>query len=176
MSVYNRKGLGYVEVPNMQAKSCFFIGHREAPSTLRPQLDWAIERCITEYGVTGFVVGQYGNFDYLAARALIAAKERHPEISLQLLVPYHPADRPVEAPEGFDGTYYPDGMESVPKRLAIVRANRYMVEHSDCLIAYARHPASNARDLLEYAQKREKRGLMYVENLVDEVRRDFAAE
>ena len=38
---------------------------------------------------------------------------------------------------------------SVPKRLTIIRANRYMVERSDFLIAYVRHPASNAKELLE---------------------------
>ena len=30
-------------------------------------------------------------------------------------------------PEGFDGSFYPEGMEKVPRRVAIVRANRYMV-------------------------------------------------
>lgn len=46
-------------------------------------------------------------------------------------------------------------MEKVPRRLAIVRANRYMVDHVDYLIAYAWHLASNARDLMAYAQKKE---------------------
>lgn len=32
--------------------TCFFIGHREAPDSLRPQLSAEIERHITEYGVT----------------------------------------------------------------------------------------------------------------------------
>lgn len=72
---------------------------------------------------------------------------------LLLLVPYHPAERPVHAPPGFDGTFYPPGMENVPRKFAIVRANRYMVEHVDYMIAYAWHPASNARDLVEYAIK-----------------------
>ena len=40
-----------------------------------------------------------------------------------------------------------------------------MVEHSDYLIAYAWHPASNARDLVEYAKKCEKRGLIQVTEL-----------
>ena len=40
----------------------------------------------------------------------------------------------------------------------VVRANRYMLDHSDFLIAYAWHPGSCARDLLEYARAREKRG------------------
>src|SRR5699024_5913754 len=54
---------------------------------------------------------------------------------------------------------YPPGMESVPRKVAIVRANRYMVDHTDFLIAYAWHPASNAKNLLEYARKREGKGL-----------------
>ena len=45
-------------------------------------------------------------------------------------------------------------MESVPRKIAIVRANRYVVDHVDYLIAYAWHPASNAQELLEYAGKK----------------------
>ena len=65
-------------------------------------------------------------------------------------------------PDGFDSTYYPPGVENVPRKVAIVRANRYMVDHTDFLIAYAWHPANNARDLLEYARKREGKGLIQV--------------
>ena len=144
---------------------CFFIGHREAPDTLLPFLTDEVERHITEYGVTSFMVGRYGNFDKLAARAVIDAKKRHPEVTLTLLLPYHPFDRPIPTPEGFDGTFYPPGMETVPKRVAIVRANRYMMENSSHLIAYAWHPASNAREILEAALKRQKRGEMRVTNL-----------
>ena len=143
-------------------KSCFFIGHREASSEIFPALTEAIEQHIVECGVTEFIVGNYGGFDHIAAKAVIAARERHPEITLSLLIPYHPAERPVELPQGFDNTFYPPGMEKVPRKLAIVRANRYMVDHVDYLIAYAWHPASNARDLVEYAQKREQRSLISV--------------
>ena len=83
-------------------------------------------------------------------------------MTLTLLLPYHPYDRPTLTPLGFDCTFYPPGMETVPKRVAIVRANRYMVDHSDYLIAYAWHPASNARDLVEYARRREKQGRMRI--------------
>ena len=40
--------------------------------------------------------------------------------------------------------------------IAIVRANRYVVDHVDYLISYAWHPASNARELVEYARKRQR--------------------
>ena len=79
-----------------------------------------------------------------------------------MLIPYHPAERPINPKKGFDNTFYPPGMENVPRKLAIVRANRYMVDHVDYLIAYAWHPASNARDLVEYAQKRQQRSLITV--------------
>ena len=78
---------------------------------------------------------------------------------------YHPAERPIETPPGFDNTYYPPGMEKVPRKLAIVRANRYMVDHADYLIAYAWHPASNARDLVEYAERMSQSSSLKVENI-----------
>ena len=63
-------------------KSCFFIGHREASSEVLPVLTEAVEQHIVEYGVTEFIVGNYGGFDHMAAKAVIAAKERHPGITL----------------------------------------------------------------------------------------------
>ena len=146
----------------MQGRSCFFIGHREAPEDIAVNLASEVRRHITELGVTEFIVGHYGRFDSMAGQAVIAAKREFPYIRLLLLIPYHPAEAPVDLPEGYDGTYYPPGMESVPRRFAIVRANRYMVDHTDYLIAYAWHPASNARELVEYAEVRQKRGLMQV--------------
>ena len=146
----------------MQGRSCFFIGHREAPEDIAANLASEVRRHITELGVTEFIVGHYGRFDSMAGQAVIAAKREFPYIHLLLLIPYHPAEAPVDLPEGYDGTYYPPGMESVPRRFAIVRANRYMVDHTDYLIAYVWHPASNARELVEYAEARQKRGLMQV--------------
>ena len=138
----------------MGDKSCFFIGHREASETIYAELRAAVEQHIVEFAVTEFIVGHYGGFDRLAARAVIEAKKTHPEVTLTLLLPYHPAECPMAAPEGFDGTFYPPDMERVPHRVAIVRANRYMVDHVDYLITYAWHPGSNARDLVEYAYRR----------------------
>ena len=115
-----------------------------------------------EYGVTEFIVGHYGGFDRLAASAVKDAKRFYPEVRLILLLPYHPAERPIPMLEGFDGTFYPPEMESVPRKVAIVRANRYVVDHVDCLIAYAWHPASNARELVEYAKGRVKKAPLFI--------------
>lgn len=141
----------------MGGKSCFFIGHREASEEIFPALYAAVEQHIVEYGVTEFIVGHYGGFDRLAASAVKEAKRFHPEVRLTLLLPYHPAARPISTPDAFDSTFYPPGMECVPRKAAIIRANRYVVDCVDYLIAYAWHPASNARDLVAYAKSRQKK-------------------
>ena len=144
---------------------CFFIGHRDTPASILPKLREAVERHITEYGVNEFVVGKYGGFDSLAAQAVREAKQRHPRIRLTLLLPYYDPHKTIELPRGFDGSLYPDGLEHAPRRAAIVRANQYMVCHSDYLIAYDAGRIGNTRKLLEYARHRETKGLMHVENL-----------
>ena len=135
----------------MDKQRCFFIGHRDAPSDLYPSILSAGEEHIVQYGVTEFLVGQYGAFDRMAAKAVIQLKEKYPEVVLTLLLAYHPGEKKVELPEGFDGSLYPEGQETVPKRLAIVRANHYAVKHSGYLIAYAWQPGSNARKVVEGA-------------------------
>lgn len=144
---------------------CFFIGHADAPETVLERLMQTAESLIVKENVRCFYVGGYGNFDRLAALTIKRLKRSYPSILLMLVLPYHPAERPISAPEGFDGTYYPEGMEAVPRRYAIVQANRRMVENSDWLIAYVCHPASNARSILEYAQRREKKGQIHIVNL-----------
>lgn len=149
----------------MDYNSCFFIGHREVDEQVLPRLRETVERLIEEENVGFFYVGNHGAFDSLAARAVMDAKRQHPGIMLTLVLPYHPGERPVDVPEGFDGTYYPGGLENVPRRFALVRANRIMVESSDWLVCYVWHAASNSRNLLEYARQREKKGWIQIENL-----------
>ena len=93
-------------------KTCFLIGHRDAPFIIRGKLEKAIAKAIADYGVTEFVVGQYGAFDKMVAACLAEAKKDHPELRLVLLLPYHPSERAVVLPAGFDASFYPPGMET----------------------------------------------------------------
>ena len=146
-------------------RSCFFIGHREADERLLPRLEMVIERLIAEENVRYFYVGGYGGFDRLAAAAVKRAKQKYPDITLMLVLPYHPAVRAVPTPIGFDGTYHPEGLENTPRRYAIVHANHILIDTCDWLVCYVRHGASNSRNLLEYAERRKKKGLIQIENI-----------
>ena len=148
-------------------KSCFFIGHREADERLLPRLELEIERLIAEENVRYFYVGGYGGFDRIAAAATKRAKQKYPDITLMLVLPYHPAERAIPTPDGFDGTYHPDGLENTPRRYAIVRINQIMVDTCDWLVCYVRHGASNSRNLLEYAQHRKTKGRIQIVNIVE---------
>lgn len=144
----------------MNRKTCFFIGNRHTPSSIKKQLVDAVEQHITVYGVTTFIVGRYGAFDSMVQSVLREAKKHHTKIELYLLTPYALTQK-IDTPEGFDGTFYPEGLEKVPLRLAIPQANRYMVQNSDYLITYCHH-IGNTRNIVEYAQKQEKKGLIKV--------------
>lgn len=142
-------------------KTCFFIGHRDAPGNIYDRLLQAVERHICEYGTTDFIVGRYGNFDRLAARAVMEAKRHHADVTLTLLMPYYRTDT-ESLPDSFDGSLFPDGLETVPKRIAIIRANQYMIHHCDYLIVYDAGHIGNTRKLVADARKIE---CLHIENV-----------
>ncbi len=149
-------------------KTCCFMGHSKIPEDITEALADAVERHITEYGVTEFFVGNYGAFDRRAAQAVKDAKARHPGIRLFLMLPYLPEmGRFLPDREGYDDFVYPAGMERVPLKLAISRLNRMMVDESDYAIAFVRYSWGGAVMTLEYAQRKERKGLIHIENLAD---------
>ena len=140
--------------------TCFLIGSHLSPDALSPLLDEAIERHIAEYGVTEFLVGRYGRFDQLAAEVLRRAKERHPGIRLRLLIPYHPAQRPVDVPPALTAPTTRRGWRPCPSGWAILRAGQMAAGESGYLIASPGFGGS--RTITDYALRREKRGLIQV--------------
>ena len=67
-----------------------FTGHRfvnkEEAARLTARLDNVIDRCVAR-GKTNFICGGALGFDTLAARRVIAAKERHSSVTLTLVLP-----------------------------------------------------------------------------------------
>ena len=144
-------------------KSCFLFGHADCPDAMIPRLEQAIESVYLIYNVRYYYVGNRGHFDHLAATAVKRVKQRHNDISLLLLLAYHPGERAVELSEGFDNSYYPP-LENVPRRYAIIRANQYMVDTVESIICYVMH-FGNTRNLLEYAQRRQIKDGIPIENV-----------
>lgn len=135
-------------------KTCFFIGHHDAPEHIQEEINAVVEKLAEEHGVDEFVVGYHGSFDRMATVAVQKLKKNNREVKAYRLLAYHPEERDVLVPQYFDGTLYPPDMEIIPRRFAIVRANRYMAEHCDYLVAYVRHEGGNAAKILTCARRK----------------------
>ena len=146
------------------SKVCFMFGHRDASEEILLQIERAVEAHYLQYGIREFVVGNRGRFDNLAARAVRSVKTRHADIVLTLLLAYYPASASQASSPQYDGSFYPDGMEDVPKKFAIVKANRHMLERADSIICFVNHPGNTAA-LLGEAQRRSEKIGMPIENL-----------
>ena len=161
MSYINSKGVVFVPV-------CFMTGHAQASEELLPEVIWVAERLINEFSVTEFLVGRYGDFDRLAAQAIRELKQRYPDIRLSLLLPYYVSDGRTETVSEYDGTVYPEGLENVPYRYAIVRANQWAVDGAAHLLVYHRYTTGNTHRLLEYARRAERKGRLRIWKVGDE--------
>ena len=141
------------------------FGHADCPDCIMSKIESAIEEQYMRHGIGQFYVGNRGRFDSLAAAAAKRVKHRHSDINLHLVLAYHPAEREVDLTEVFDNSYYPP-LEGVPKRYAIVKANRYMVNTCDSIICYVNH-VGNTRKLLELAQRRQMKEGTIIENVAE---------
>ena len=139
------------------------FGHATTPYDAIALIEAAAERQYQEHNIKTFIVGNRGNFDSLAATAIKNLKKKYSDISLLLLLAYHPAERPVHLTEGFDNSYYPP-LEGVPRQYAIVRANQFMVDTADSIICYVNR-IGNARKLLQQAERRQKKENILIENV-----------
>lgn len=130
-----------------------FCGHRELydEKEVRAWLKRVTEDLIVS-GDETFYLGGYGAFDRLAASILAEQKKRYPNIELVLILPYLNRRKDISP---CDSSIYPP-LESVPKKLAIVRRNQWMVERADVVVSYVLHSWGGAAMTLEYAKIKKK--------------------
>jgi len=139
-------------------KTCFLIGNHDASPEIYAKLYNEIERHAAKYGVDGFFVGFNGIFDRLAVRALNEYVRYVNWVEVTLVMHYLNKEKYDDIMHRFSGSIFPDGLEKVPPRYAIVKGNQLMVDKVDYLIAYNKDTTGNVDRLLNYARKREKRG------------------
>lgn len=138
-----------------------FCGHRQVHQTEKVEiwLEQIVSALLEKPEKKIFYVGGYGEFDRLAAAVLREKKKRFTDLEIILVLPY--PDRRTDV-SGYDAAVYPP-LEKVPPRFAILRRNEWMVEHSDLVIAYVLHGWGGAARTLEYAKRKKKRIIPYLE-------------
>ena len=140
--------------------TCTFCGH----SRLYGQIDDVKDKCLTIVEglvVSGtadcFLVGNYGDFDSIAASVCLTLKKKFPRVSVNLVIPYyrpHLDEYEKERYARFDSVITP-GLEETPHRYRIAKANEYMVDQADTVIAYVKYDGGAAKTLA-YAKRHKK--------------------
>ena len=132
---------------------CTFFGHSDTPETVKPTLKTAIIELIEKEHVTGFYVGNHGNFDRMAISILSElAKIRC--IRFYVVLAYPPTEKDANY---LLQTVLPDGIETVPPRFAINYRNKFMLENADFVITYVTHSWGGAAKFKQMAEKKQKR-------------------
>jgi len=134
-------------------RTCTFFGHADAPDGIRGALLTEIFRLIEHELVTDFYIGTHGSFDRMAYSAVKEAKNLYPHIRYYCVLSYLPASNESYS---IDHTLYPEGIEAIPKRYAIVWRNRWMLAKSDYVITYVTHSWGNAAKFKKMAENQKK--------------------
>ena len=132
---------------------CTFFGHSDAPETVKPTLKAAIIELIEKENVTGFYVGNHGNFDRMAI-SILSELAKTQSIRFYVVLAYQPTEKDADY---LAHTVLPDGIEAVPPRFAINFRNRFMLENADIVITYVTHSWGGAAKFKQLAKKKQKR-------------------
>ena len=138
-------------------KVCTFFGHSECYGIDAAALRSAIEEVIKQ-GITEFVVGNHGQFDAMVFSCLQDLGKAYPEISYSVALAYLPTRK--EDYDIYHGhSFYPEGLEIGPAKLAIDRRNRYLTDSADICLCYINHTFGGA---YKFARMAKRRGLRVI--------------
>ena len=131
-----------------------FFGHKDTQKSIETVLRANLIDLIENYGATEFYVGNNGKFDVMVYRQLEELSQIYP-ITYSIVLAY----LPVEKNKYFDftNTIYPEGIETVPKRFAISRRNKWMIQRADVFVTYVTNNFGGAYQFKSIAEKEGKR-------------------
>lgn len=131
--------------------TCSFFGHSDTPAHIRSKLNKTLVYLIENQNADLFYVGNHGSFDRIVTSVLRELSAVYPHIRYYVVLAYLPQNNDNDIP-----TTFPEGIETVPKRLAINFRNKFMVEQSDMVISYITRSYGGAAKFVGMACKKRK--------------------
>jgi len=132
--------------------TCTFFGHRDAPDTIKKDIRDAIIDLIETESVTGFLVGNEGNFDRMVQSILSELKTLYPCIEHSIVL-----SRMPKSGEQSVSTIYPEDVALCPRKFAVDKRNRWMISRSDYAIVYVVRITGGASKFADIARKKCKK-------------------
>ena len=135
---------------------CTFFGHRDCPGTVRPGLRAVVAELIETRGVDEFYVGRQGAFDAIAWSVLRELGEEYPHIRCTVVLERLPGRGEGLGGLDFSQTIFPEGLETAPPRLAILRRNQWMLAQADYVVTYITRGWGGAARFAQQAVRQHK--------------------
>lgn len=85
-------------------------------------------------------------------KALRNLRQIYPHIQYTVVFAYLPTE-PTASQYDLSETLFPEGMEKAPKRFAIDRRNRWMLQQSEYVVTYVTHSWGGAAKFVEMAER-----------------------
>lgn len=135
---------------------CTFFGHKDTPENIQPLLRTVIIDLIQNKNVDLFYVGNNGNFDFMVKNTLKFLKLTYPHIKYAVVLSYMPNPKNGSGDIDYSDTIYPEELENISPKYAIVKRNQWMIKQSDYVITYVKYTAGGALRFKELAEKQKK--------------------
>lgn len=146
---------------------CTFIGHKNVPVGIDAVLRETVKKLIEKENVDTFYVGNHGGFDFAAKKALRILKKEYPSIKYNVVLAYLPARSKNISNTEVEETLYPEELENVPPKYAIIKRNYWMIDRADTVITYITNSIGNSAQFGDYAKRKGKR----IINIADKLKR-----
>ena len=135
---------------------CTFFGHRKVYEKIEPILRSTLIDLIENHEVKKFYVGNHGSFDSMVCRVLADLSTRYP-ITYYIVLAYMPKQRDCLDLTDHTRTIFPEKIETVPRRFAIIYRNKWMIRQADYVVTYTtNHIGSGAAQFKALAEKQGK--------------------
>lgn len=134
---------------------CTFIGHRDAPFSIKDELEKAVSLLISQ-GVKRFWIGNNGRFDYLVQAVLLDMLKTNPDIEIRIVLSKIDELSLIGKAEL---TVFPEELSGVPRKFAISKRNEYLMKRSSFVIAYVTSSITNS---CKFVCKAKKRGIKVI--------------
>ena len=138
---------------------CFLNGWMETEQEVFERL---LDEHICRQGVDVFVLGKRIRDDHVSLKTLIRIKVRYPNVKVYLLTHVLPEKQTEKAPLGFDGFWYPSGLNMKPARLARRLAGCLTIDQALFMIDGGYGKAGLPGLLSAYAIRRSRLGQLTV--------------
>ena len=146
--------------------SCTFFGHRDCSNDIEHSLRHVLTDLIENKNVNFFYVGNNGNFYYIARKTLQSLKINYPHINYWVVLAYMPCK--TQKADYHNQSIYPEILDNVPRKYAIIERNKWMINKSDYVVTYVKYNFGGASTFKNLAEQKRKK----VINLFNKKSRD----